>query len=106
MSEIQLVVSVIKASPAAGNRDSFAVKVGLTEVGSVYRIDPKNHAYREETDHHGRWVWESAETCSLDLGSEEENASWVGGEPPGVSHSTRLKSVYAMLAYRAHGDDE
>jgi len=91
MSEIQFVVSVIKAPSVAGHREKFAVKVGLKEVGSVYRIDPRNSYYSADTDHHGRWVWESDEGCSLDFQT---------------SLPTRLKAVYAMLAYSDHGDDQ
>jgi len=100
MNEVQIVISIIRYSDAAGRAAGFGlgygsystmkawlVKLGLDVVGVVYRVRDDDERY--EPQQRGRWAWEGAGSgCSLD-------------EDQGETHyGTRQEAVWALLTQR------
>ena len=86
LSDVQFVVTVLDCSQEGPYAHHFAVKVGMHQVGRVYRIDEDAE---EEPEHRGRWVWEkddapSGEGCSLDVEGRK-------------SYRNRSTAVWALL---------
>ena len=102
MSELQIVVSVLKTTVAITPK-AFEVKMGLKTVGIVYLIPrtededfASTFADLDAVDRDGtRWTWDSAQgRCSLD---------GVGDSLDGVGDTLtfggRMEAVYALLGW-------
>jgi len=83
---VQFVVSVVRRSTP----DSFDVKVGLDSVGCVFKIRSGDPTYKNDQEHHERWVYETDVACSLD--TEDDRP----GHTP-TSYEKRSDAVFAVL---------
>jgi len=95
MSELQIVVSVLKTTVAITPK-AFEVKMGLKTVGIVYLIPrtededfASTFADLDAVDRDGtRWTWDSAQgRCSLD------------GVGDTLTFGGRMEAVYALLGW-------